>query len=105
MRTPLLGLLCLLVLTVSAFLGAQDAGTVKVRLQLRDIETEKPMPGIVQVFVGDAKTPMSLPGLYDRLKGVKSDAGWQVLDPGQTWTAVVEMRFPATQSLAERARP
>jgi hypothetical protein len=83
MRTFLLSLLCVLLLSICAYLGAEPgADAITIRVQLRDAETDKPMPGIVRVFAGDGPAPVPLPGLYNRLKGMEKTAavaGWHVV--------------------------
>ncbi len=55
---------------------------LKVRVKLVDADTGKAIPGIIRVFgVGEEK-PLALPGLYDRLRGLKTTAtlaGWSVV--------------------------
>jgi hypothetical protein len=54
----------------------------KIRVQLVDAETGKAMPGIIRVFRAGEGKPLALPGLYDRLRGLKATdtlAGWHVV--------------------------
>src|SRR5262245_25636550 len=55
---------------------------VKVRVVLVDAETGTAIPGIIRVFRTGEDKPLALPGLYDRLRGLKSTAtlaGWAVV--------------------------
>ncbi len=83
MRTTLLTTICALVLGLSAFLGARpQAEGVKVRLRLVDAETGQARGGMVRVFPKDSDKPLSLPGLFDRLRGLEKSAavaGWHVV--------------------------
>jgi hypothetical protein len=81
---------------------ADDA--VKVRVRLVDAETGKDMPGIVRVFRSGEDKPLPLPGLYDRLKGLKPTAtlaGWAVLPVGggETTLPRAKLRLEAVSGL------
>lgn len=83
MRATLLAIACSIVLSLSAYLGAkpQNAET-KVRIRLLDDETGKGHAGLIRVFRKDENKPITLSGLFDRLRGLqKSDsvAGWYVV--------------------------
>lgn len=54
--------------------GKADADTVKVRIKLIDTESGKGIPGVVRVTAAGDDKPLSLPGLYDRLHGLKQSA-------------------------------
>jgi hypothetical protein len=69
---------------LQADLPDQEQGAVKVRIRLLDAETGKRVPGIVRVFRAGADRPLALPGLYDRLRGLRTTAtltGWSVVPP------------------------
>jgi hypothetical protein len=81
-----------------------ESDGVKVRMRLVDAETGKPMPGIVRVFQADDKKPLALPGLYDRLRGLKPTAtlaGWSVVSAtgGETTLPRAKLRFEAVSGL------
>jgi hypothetical protein len=68
---------------------AADAVTVRVRLL--DAETGKPVPGIVRAFRDGEAKPLALPGLYDRLRGLKpapAAGGWAVVPAAGGETAL-----------------
>src|SRR5262245_18604272 len=82
MRKLAFALGCGSVFAACALLGAPGRATVKVRLQLVDAETANPVGGMVRVTPVDAKKPVVLPGLVDRLLGLnKTDrlSGWYVV--------------------------
>ena len=83
MRSVLLGLVCVLVLGLTALLGAKaEPETVKVRLRLLDAGSGKGIAGIVRVFPKEKDKPLAVPSLFDRLKGLERSAvvaGWQVV--------------------------
>src|ERR1700704_102107 len=86
MRTVLLGVACVGVLALCAFLGAtQNTDPVKLRLRLVDAKSGNAVAGIVRVTVPGNDNPTELPGLYPRLRGVKTSpavAGWHVVPAG-----------------------
>jgi hypothetical protein len=96
MRSVFASIASALLLGLCAFLGAeQQADNVKVRLQLVDAETGKPMPGIVRILPSDGGKPLPLAGLYDRLTGVQRTetvAGWHVV--GASGATVTLPRAP-----------
>jgi hypothetical protein len=58
------------------------ADTVKVRVKLIDTDTGKDIPGVVRITPAGDDKPLSLPGLYDRLRGLKQSGtlnGWHVV--------------------------
>jgi hypothetical protein len=60
----------------------QKEDAVKVRVRLVDTESGKSIGGIVRVFRAGEDKPLALPGLYDRLRGLKTTAtlaGWSVV--------------------------
>jgi hypothetical protein len=82
MRKMLLCLLCLIVLGVTVFLGAQpQQDRVMIRLRLVDAATGKNVTGMVRVRDADKKT-LELPGLFDRMTGLTKDL------PGVHWYIV-----------------
>jgi hypothetical protein len=75
-------LTCLLVVGISAFLGAQpQSERLKVRVRLLDAATGKSVAGIVRVSSPDSKY-VELPGLFDRMTGLTKDL------PGVHWYVV-----------------
>jgi hypothetical protein len=84
-RKLLVGVLCLAVLGVSVYLGAQPNGErVKLRLRLVDADTGKGVAGMVRVTDADKKT-VELPGLFDRMTGLTKDlpgVHWYILPAG-----------------------
>jgi hypothetical protein len=82
MRSVPLGLVCTLVLGLCAVRSAKPEAEVKIRLRLLDAVSGKGMSGIVRVFPKDGDTPIVLPNLFDRLKGLERSAtvaGWQIV--------------------------
>src|SRR5262245_2931251 len=83
MRTLLLGSVSFVVLAACAYLGGQSgADTVEVRLKLVDGATGKAVGGIVRFFPRGKDEPLALPGLFDRLRGLKPSkgaGGWYVV--------------------------
>jgi hypothetical protein len=60
----------------------KESDAVEVRIQLQDAETGKPIAGIVRVVPSGETKALPLPGLYDRLRGLKptdSWAGWHIV--------------------------
>src|SRR6476661_3278650 len=86
MRRALILAVCAGILGLCVYLQAespkQEADAVKVRVRLVDAETAKAIPGIIRVFRAGEDKPLALPGLYDRLRGLKTTAtfsGWAVV--------------------------
>lgn len=84
MRSTLISTICIALLGLCAFLGAEPGEeTVQVRLRLVDAETGKDIAGIVRVFAKADDKPLSLSGLFDRLRGIEKvesgAAGWHVV--------------------------
>src|SRR5262249_8977527 len=83
MRTVLLAVASIGVLALCAFFGAtQNTDPVKLRLRLVDAKTGNAVAGIVRVTPRGKDNPAELPGLYPRLRGVKTSravAGWHVV--------------------------
>lgn len=79
----LLAVVCCGVLGVGAFWSAQPQGKeARIRLRLVDAETNRDLAGIIRVFAESPKAPLALPGLLDRLRGLKIPAdvgGWYVV--------------------------
>ncbi|MCI0377230.1 MAG: CehA/McbA family metallohydrolase [Gemmataceae bacterium] len=80
MRSFACGCLCVCLVALFAYLGSgAGADAVAVKIRLVDAATGKSMPGLVRVL---ADKPVPLPGLYDRLRGLKLPAevaGWHVV--------------------------
>ena len=104
MRKLFLSLLCLIVLGVSVFLGAQPhQDRVKVRLRLVDAATGKNVTGMVRVRDADKKT-VELPGLFDRMTGLTKDlpgVHWYVVpaDSGETTLPPGKLQLEAVSGL------
>src|SRR5438552_12744632 len=83
MRTAVLGAVSVTVLAICALFGTtQNTEPVKLRLRLVDAKTGDAVAGIVRVTVRGNDNPAELPGLYPRLRGVKTSpdvAGWHVV--------------------------
>src|SRR5688572_23424256 len=83
MRPILVATICVIVLGISAFLGARpQTDPVKLRLLLVDGATDKSIAGIVRIFSRDNEVALSLPGLLDRMKGLgktEKALGWHVV--------------------------
>jgi hypothetical protein len=82
----------------------REVDAVKVRVRLIDSETGKAVPGIVRVFRTGEDKPHSLPGLYDRLRGLKTTAtlaGWSVVPAagGETTLPRGKLRVEAVSGL------
>src|SRR5262249_16868246 len=79
MRAAILSLICAVFLGVCAYLGARPQDpTAKVRLRLVDAATGTGVGGMVRVSDADGK-PLTLPGLFDRLRGrgrSRAARGW-----------------------------
>ena len=95
-------------LGLCVYLQAEPRNTeedfVKIRIRLVDAETGKGIPGIVRVFRAGEDKPLALPGLYDRLRGLKTTAtlaGWSVVPAagGVTTLPRVKLRFEAVSGL------
>jgi hypothetical protein len=77
---------------------------VKIRVKLVDAETGKGVGGIVRVFRAGEDKPLALPGLYDRLRGLKPTAtmaGWSVVPAagGETTLPRAKLRIEALSGL------
>ena len=82
MRKPLLGVICLLVMGISIFVGAQQQqDQLKLRLRLVDAATGKSVGGIVRITGADNKQ-VELAGMFDRMAGLTKDL------PGVHWYVV-----------------
>lgn len=96
MRKFAVGLGCGLALVVCALLGARGPEKVKLHLQLLDAEDGKKLGGMVRVFPRDGKEPVELPGLLDRLRGLKKTdtlRGWYVVPAGGVAVALPRGRY------------
>lgn len=82
MRKFLLASLCLIVVGITVFVGAQpNRGRAKVRIRLVDADTGKNVAGVVRVSDADSKH-VDLPGLFDRMTGILGSSRgkqWYVL--------------------------
>jgi hypothetical protein len=107
MRKPLVLALTSGLLALCVYLQArppQQDEVVKVRVKLVDAETGKAVPGIVRVFRAGEDKPLPLPGLYDRLRGLKTTAGlagWSVVPAagGETALPRGKVRIEAVSGL------
>jgi hypothetical protein len=83
MAKPLIALASLSMVAVCVALQAtSQETTVAVRLRLLDAKTGDAHAGIVRVLAKDSGKPMSLLGLYNRLRGLKvaeEFSGWHVV--------------------------
>ena len=82
----------------------KEADTVKVRVQARGRRHRQAVPGIVRVFRAGEDKPLALPGLYDRLRGLKTTAtlaGWYVVPAagGETTLPRGKVRIEAVSGL------
>jgi hypothetical protein len=107
MRKVLIATLSVGLLSLCVYLRADPPKTddaVKVRFRLVDAETDKPIPGIIRVFRAGEDKPLALPGLYDRLRGLKPTAavaGWAVVPAagGETTLPRGKLRIEAVSGL------
>ncbi len=97
---------CVLVLGLCAYLGRSGPhpDTVKVRLKLVDAATGKAVGGMVRVFPQGKDEPLPLPGLFDRLRGLKTGRdvrGWFVVGAkgAQTTLPRTRLRIEAVSGL------
>src|SRR5262249_14036243 len=96
---------CALLLGLAAYRGGQPAPqTVKVRLKLVDAATGKGVGGTVRLFPEGKDEPLPLPGLFDRLRGLKpgrEDRGWSVVPArgAQTTLPRARLRLEALSGL------
>src|SRR5438445_2402913 len=92
MRTAVLGAVSVTVLAICALFGTtQNTDPVKLRLRLVDAKTGDAVAGIVRVTVRGNDNPAELPGLYPRLRGIKTSpsvAGWYIVPAGGADTAL-----------------
>lgn len=83
LRPFVLAFASVVILSLCAFLTGQTTHeTVPVRLRLVDAATGTDIGGIVRVFAQGGDEPLPLPGLFDRLRGLKStkeSRGWCVV--------------------------
>jgi hypothetical protein len=95
MRKLAFALGCGLLLAACALLGA-PGGAVKVRVQLVDATSGNVVGGMVRVVPADAKKPVALPGLVDRLLSLrKTDwlSGWYVVPAAGAETSLPPGRY------------
>jgi hypothetical protein len=98
MRPVFLVPACVLVLVLCAYLGGGGPReeAVKVRLRLVDEASGKDVGGMVRVFASGKDEPLRLPGLFDRLRGlkpVKDAQGWYVVPSGGASTTLPAARL------------
>lgn len=97
MRSVFLASACGLVLALTAFLAGKPADeSVKLRVRLVEDDTGKDVAGVVRVTAKGKDEPLSLPGLFDRLRGLKptKDArGWHVVPAGGAATTLPRARL------------
>jgi hypothetical protein len=97
MRSAFLAPTCAVVLGLCAYLSGQPrTGPVKVRLKLVDAATGKDVGGMVRVLPLTKDEPLPLPGLFDRLTGLrpaKAVRGWYVLPAGGAETSLPRTRL------------
>ena len=90
---------CGFVLAACALLGARGGEAAgKVRLQLVDAATGNKIGGMIRIVPADSEVPIELPGLLDRLRGLKkSDAlrGWYVVPAAGGETMLPAGRYRA----------
>lgn len=87
---------CAMVLGVCALLARGPETTTVVRLRLVDADGGKKLGGIIRVFPVDGKTPVELPGLLDRLRGLKpkeAERGWYVVPAAGVETTLPRGRY------------
>jgi hypothetical protein len=105
MRALLLVAVCVSVLGVSAYLAGKPSDEpVKIGVRLVDADTGKDVAGIVRVFVQGKDEPVALPGLFDRLRGLKpakGARGWHVVPAkgAQTTLPRAKVRIEALSGL------
>jgi hypothetical protein len=101
MPRVMLGSACLMAVILCAYLTAQpEDKEIRVRVRLVDALTGKDTAGIIRVFGKDGDRPLTLAGLFPRLRGLKvSDAvaGWHVVPAGGAETTLppTNLRFEA----------
>src|SRR5262245_8837457 len=91
-RRIALGTLCLALTILCALVHATpQEGAVKLRLRLIDSAASRDCTGIARLTESTSKKSVPLPGLYDRLRGVKVAAefgGWHVVPAAGAETTV-----------------
>ncbi len=99
---------CVSVLGLCVYLQAEppkkEDDTVKLRVRLMDAGTGTNIPGMIRVFPSGVEKPLALPGLYDRLRGLKTTAtlaGWCVVPAagGDTTLPRAKLRIEAVSGL------
>src|SRR5262245_4373154 len=78
--------------------------TLKVRVRLVNAENGVAIPGIIRAFRAGSDKPLTLPGLYDRLRGLNAtptSAGWSVVPAagGETTLPRGNVRIEAVSGL------
>lgn len=104
MRSLLLTTVCLVILGLSALLSAKQDDAVKVKVRLVDADTARPMSGILRVCRDGDDKPLTLPGLFDRLRGLEKSArlaGWYVVpaDGAEVMLPRANLRLEALSGL------
>lgn len=91
MRSIVLAACCFAILALGAFLSmGSQSEPIKLRIRLVDADTGKSVTGIVRALGSDGK-PEKLPGLFNRLLGLKLPAdvgGWYVVPTGGAETTL-----------------
>jgi len=82
----------------------KDREAVKVHLRLVDEDTGKKMAGIVRIFLPGSDKPLSLPGLFDRRRGLERSetaGGWYAVPANGAETALprASLRLEAISGL------
>jgi len=108
MRKVLLWAFALSLIGLCVYLQAEPSRAepdgIKIRLRLVDADSGKTIPGIVRVFRAGDDKPLALPGLYDRLRGLKPTstlAGWFIVPAagGETTLPRGKLRIEAVSGL------
>lgn len=97
MRKALLAMICGLFAVACGVLGSGgDETPAKVRLQLVDAVTGKKIGGMVRITPIEGQNPVELPGLVDRLRGLKKTdtlVGWYVVPAGGAETMLPPQHY------------
>jgi hypothetical protein len=97
MRKLVIAVVSGLLFFLCVILGAHGRQTpAKVRFQFVDAANGKKLGGMIRVFPVDAKEPLELPGMLDRLRGLKKTAtlkGWYVIPADGAETSLPKQRL------------
>src|SRR5690242_829394 len=104
MRSLVLASVTVLVFGLCLYLQAERDETEPVKVQVRLVdENGKSVGGILRVFAAGKETPLPLPGLFDRLRGLKppTPLGWHVVPAGGAETTLprAALRLEAVSGL------